>query len=578
MGPARKPAVELPRGAMGAPGSARPSTALEGQTKRRLDRGRQRLQLLTGVFAIAFSVLAARLVELTIFADTVERSARAAASAPLDLRAEIEDRNGQLVATNLKVASLYADPHEIWRVDEAVEGLARVFPELNRAELTRRLSSDKRFVWIKRDLTPKQQREVHGLGFPGLHFKSEERRFYLQGRMLVHVLGAVDTDNHGVAGLEKALDRQLMAGSATPLRLSLDLSVQHALRDELAGAMTAFSAKGAAGLIMDAANGEILAMVSLPDYDPNDPSSVVPDQRFNRATLGVYEMGSTFKAFTTAMALDSAKVNLRTGYDATKPIRIGGHVISDYHAENRWLTVEEIFLRSSNIGSARMALTVGVDAHRAFLAKLGLMERPTIEVAEVGAPLVPARWHDVNSMTIAFGHGMAVSPLQLVKAAAPLVNGGYLVEPTLLKRPLEEAVARVRVIKPETSRTMVRLLREVVEKGTGRQADVPGYSVGGKTGTAEKATQHGYNRKALLSSFLATFPTQAPRYLVLVMLDEPQGTADTQGFATAGWTAAPTTGRVIARVGPLLRMNPVWDAEKTVVAANEGSDGRHASR
>lgn len=532
-------------------------------------RESDRLLIIVAFFIGAFALLAGRLVDLTLFSDHTKAVLARGAYVPPPLRAEILDRNGQTLATNLSVASVYADPKEIWDIHEAVSKLRAVFPALDAAKLEQRLTGKGRFVWVKRDIRAEDTAKLRNLGLPGLHITTEQRRAYLQGSLFAHVLGGVDIDGNGTAGVEKALNGRIIDRAQGALTLSLDLAVQHALRDELMAARSRFKAKGAAGLVMDVNTGELLALSSLPDFDPNLPGDPQADDRMNRATLGVYEMGSTFKILTTAMALDYQKVTLRSGYDARNPIHIGRYTIHDFHPERRWLTVQEIFLHSSNIGSAKMALDVGVEKHKAFLQKLGIMDRPSIEVAEVGRPIVPEKWHEVNTMTIAFGHGLAVSSIGLVKAVAPIVNGGSLVEPTLLRRAADVPVPERRVIMASTSKTMRQLMRDVVLKGTGSKADVPGYEVGGKTGTADKVSGRGYDRnKAVMASFLAIFPSHAPRYLVLVMIDEPQGTAETQGFVTAGMTAAPTAAEVIKRVGPILRVSPVWTIGKTVLASN----------
>jgi cell division protein FtsI (penicillin-binding protein 3) len=308
---------------------------------------------------------------------------------------------------------------------------------------------------------------------------------------------------------------------------------------------------------MDARTGEVLAMVSLPDFDPNQPDSIDGEPRFNRATLGVYEMGSTFKIFTTAMALDSGKVTLQGGYDASEPIRIARYVIRDFHAKKRWLSVPEIFMYSSNIGSVKMALDVGPSAQRAFLRNLGMLTPSPVEITEVGAPLAPGQWRDINAMTIAFGHGIAVSPMQLVSGVAAMVNGGVLYPPTLIRRPPGELLVGKRVISARTSEKIRRLLRLVVEHGTGGKAEATGFLVGGKTGTAEKVVGRRYKAKALMSSFVGAFPMNDPRYVVFAMLDEPTGTKETFGYATGGWVAAPVVGNVISRIGPMLGVRPV---------------------
>jgi cell division protein FtsI (penicillin-binding protein 3) len=550
-------------------GKARPSAVAHPVESRGQRQAGDRLLFVALIFCAGFALLTGRLVELTLLRPGEAKVAGVGAYTPPPARAEILDRNGQILATNLNVSSLYVNPAEVWDVHESVTKLGKIFPALDPKKTEERLKAKGQFVWIKRDLHPDEAAKVRHLGLPGMYFATEQRRAYLQGPLFAHVLGGVDIDNKGTSGIEKALEARITNRDAGPVTLSLDLSVQHAMRDALLSAMTRYKALGAAGMILDVNSGELLALTSLPDFDPNLPGDPEANERLNRATLGVYEMGSTFKVLNTAMALDSKKVSLKSGYDASHPLKAGRYLIHDYHPENRWLTVEEIFLHSSNIGSARMALDVGVDAQKAFMKKMGILDKPGIELAEVGRPLVPARWQEINAMTIAFGHGLSVSPIGLVKAVGGIVNGGTLIEPTLLKHAPGAKIEGRPVISAATSKTMRQLMREVVQKGTGTKADVPGYEVGGKTGTADKPDGHGYNRnKAVMASFLAIFPAQAPRYLVLVMIDEPQGTAETHGFVTAGMTAAPTAAEVIKRVAPLLRVNPVWDGVKTVLASN----------
>jgi cell division protein FtsI (penicillin-binding protein 3) len=455
----------------------------------------------------------------------------------------------------------------VWDAQETAQRLMALFPDLDRETLLKRLSSKRKFEWIKRDLSPRQQQDAFALGLPGLGFRAEAHRAYPAGRTLAHVLGFVDTENLGIAGLEKGLEGRIRDLAAGPLAVSIDLSAQHAVRDELARAVSKFRALGGAGIVLDAVTGEVIALASLPDFDPNDPPSPDSPALFNRVTKGVYEMGSTLKTLTTAMALDSGKIRLSDHFDASKPIQVGRYVINDYHAESRWLSVSEIFLHSSNIGSARMALKVGIDNQKAFFARLGLTTPAKIELPEVAAPLLPSPWGELDTMTVAFGHGIAVSPLQVAVATAALVNGGRRIEATLLKHETGEIEAGDAVVSPETSRVMRELLRKVVTEGTGKLADVPGYAVGGKTGTAEKAVAHGYARNALISSFLAVFPMSKPRYVMLVMLDEPKPTAETYGFATAGFTAAPTAARIIERIAPILRVGPDL-SKQTVLASN----------
>ncbi|MEE8333201.1 MAG: penicillin-binding protein 2 [Alphaproteobacteria bacterium] len=523
-----------------------------------IEVGRNRLLITASLFAVAFSVVAVRLVDVGLLAGPhdprIAETQNRATHQPG--RADIVDRNGVLLAANLKIASLYANTRLIDEPDKAAARLRTVLPDEDPARLRKRLASGRAFIWLRRHLTPRQQYAVNRLGIPGLEFRTEETRLYPAGRLTAHVLGHTDIDNHGIAGTESHFEKSLRRDAA-PLRLTLDLRVQHVLRTELWRAMVRFKAIGAAGVVMDVSNGEVLSLVSLPDFDPKDANVADEQARFNRATLGVYEMGSTFKIFTTAMALDSGKVTLRGGYDATKPIRVARFVIRDYHAKRRWLSVPEIFMYSSNIGAVKMALDVGIARQRTFMDRLGLLRPSPVELSEIGAPLVPAKWREVNAMTISFGHGLAISPVQLTAGVAAIINGGVLYPPTLRIRPAGEPLVGLRVISKRTSEQMRRLMRLVVKKGTGRKAAAKGYLVGGKTGTAEKVVGRRYRNKALMSSFVGAFPMTAPRYVVFAMLDEPTGTKQTNNFATGGWVAAPVVGAVISRIGPLLGVRPI---------------------
>lgn len=530
----------------------------EPTVSQEVETGRNRLMIASALFAAAFAVVAVRLVDVTLLGES--GAARLAHSVGKTFhrtgRADIVDRNGVLLASSLKTASLYANPRVILDVDEAAAKLVSQLPDLDEASIRAKLKIDRAFVWIKRHLTPQQQYNVNRLGIPGLDFRTEERRLYPSGALSAHVLGHTDIDSRGLMGIEGKFDKLLRRRQA-PLQLSLDLRVQHAMRQELSRAMTEFRAIGAAGIIMDVHNGEVLSMVSLPDFDPNQPDQINDDARFNRTTLGVYEMGSTFKIFTTAMVLDSGKITMRGGYDATKPIEVSRFTIRDFHAKKRWLSVPEIFMYSSNIGSVKMAMAVGTRAQKRFLGGIGMFQPTPVEIPEVGSPLIPARWREINAMTIAFGHGMAVSPMQLVSGVSAMVNGGIFFRPTLLKRPKGQSLIGKRVITDKTSEKIRRLLRLVVAQGTGRNAAAKGFLVGGKTGTAEKVVGRRYKTKALMSSFVGVFPMNAPRYVVFAMLDEPTGTKRTFGYATGGWVAAPVVGSVIKRVGPMLGVRPM---------------------
>ena len=516
--------------------------------------GHARLTLLAMFFALVFAVIGARLVDLAI-ADVAIAGGWTNLDHPSALggRAEVVDRNGVLLAANVSVASLYADPRQVLDPPASARALAPLLPGIAYDELLKRLSSGRGFVWLQRHLTPRQHAEIHRLGMPGIGFRVEQRRVYPMGPLTAHAVGFADVDNHGLAGIEQGLDERLGNASGA-VRLSLDVRVQHALRDELAAGRAEFDAIGAAGTVLDTTTGEILALVSLPDFDPNHAAESTADARFNRSTLGVYEPGSTLKIVTAAMALDYGTATLNEQFDATGPLRISRFTIRDTHPRNSWLTVPEIFVYSSNIGAARMAMEVGPERQRDFLDRLGMLERVSLELPEVAAPMQPPRWSETSGITIAYGHGIAVSQMQLASALATIVNGGTRVSPTLLAR--EEAARGEQVLAPETSGMLRALLRLNVLAGTGRGADALGFRVGGKTGTAEKSALGGYDRDSLISSFIAAFPMDAPRYAVLVLFDEPKGSEATAGLATAGWTAAPVTGRVVKRIAPLLGVAP----------------------
>ena len=522
---------------------------------RALQTARSRLLLISACFAVAFCVVAGRLVGLGT-ADAGTASTAAQRTSWDVARADIVDRNGVLLATSLPTASLYADPKDVLDAQDVVEKLQRVFPDLAAETLLSRLQQESRFVWIRRNLTPREQYDVNQLGLPGLNYIEEERRVYPQGPVAAHVLGFADIDGNGLAGIERAFDQSLKAGQS--VHLSIDMRIQNILRQELTAAIQEFQGIGGAGLVLDVHTGELLAMVSLPDFDPNNAGVASDDSRFNRVTQGVYEPGSTFKLFTAAMALDSGTTTLNGGYDASKPIRVARHTIRDYRAKNRWLSVPEILVHSSNIGAAEMALDVGGWQQRNYLEQLGLLAPAAIELPEVGSPLVPSpkQWRDVHTMTIGFGHGISVSPLQLASGVAAVVNTGLFRRPTVIRRDVPVDEGR-RVISAETSRTMCALMLLIVLSGTGRNADVPGLRIGGKTGTAEKIVSGRYSRNARISSFVAAFPIDSPRYVVLAMVDEPQGNAKTHNYATGGWVAAPVIRRVSERIAPILGVEPV---------------------
>jgi len=536
----------------------------------RAAKARARVGLAIALFASVYGVIAGRLLQHALMPESHVARRVGSSDAVATARPDITDRRGNVLATDVPASSLFGDPRRLIDVDEAVELLSAVLPDLDAKEARERLSAKRSFVWLKREITAKQQQDIYRLGLPGIGFLQENKRTYPNGAEVAHLIGLVNVDNQGIAGMEKWLDNSGLAAlhaaglavdrDQAPVQLAVDLRVQHALRDELVAARAKYKAQAAAGLVVDVRTGEIIAMVSVPDFDPNNPREVKDPTRINRLTTGVYEMGSTFKALTFAMALDSGKINLGSTFDARGSLRYGKFAIHDYHGKNRVLSVPEIFIYSSNIGTARMALSLGVEQHQAFLRKVGQLDRLRTELPESADPIVPKRWGELNTVTIAFGHGLSVAPLQAVMAVSALVNGGMLIPPTFLKRTEAEAQALARrVIKPETSAMMRYLMRLNAEKGTATKGDVKGFYVGGKTGTAEKVINGRYSKTKLLTSFTAILPADKPQYQLLIMLDEPQATTESHGYATSGWNAVPVAAKVITRIAPMLGLEPRFD-------------------
>lgn len=536
-----------------------------------LESTRTRLLLAASLFALVFLVVIGRLVDVVEGPGAAgePRLAHTRLVAPPPPRADIVDRNGTLLATNLDSPALYVNSKEMLQSgespDEAAKEITRALPDLSLAAIRAKLTSGRSFAYLKRSLTPAQEYLVNNLGIPGIDFSPAERRVYPLGDLVAHTVGYCNVDNIGQAGIERGLNRTIR-DSREPVALSIDARVQYVLKDELQRVIDQFDAKGAAGIIMNVNTGEIVAMASLPDFDPNHPPSTNPktetpedrERIFNKITSGEYELGSVFKIFNTAMALDSGVSTMTSQYDARNGIKIGRFTIEDYHGKHRWLSVPEIFAYSSNIGSARMALAAGAERQKSFLARLGLLSPVPIQLNqdEVAKPHYPAVWRPVNVMTIAFGHGIAVTPLHMITATAAIINGGILRPPTMLKVPDGQEVAGVRVISPRTSEQMRKLFRLVVEDGTAKQGEAQGYVVGGKTGTAEKNLHGHYEEKKLVSSFMGAFPMNHPQYAIFTLVDEPHGNKESHGYATAGWTVVPATSRIIERIAPLLGVAP----------------------
>lgn len=544
-----------------------------------IEVARTRLIVPVFLFVLGFSVLIFRLISIGLFDDISDQTLKAYSTQGVIVRDRVDilDRNGIVMATNLSAPSLAVRPRLIADPEEVADKIVAVLPELNRTRVLNKLKSSKHFLYIRRNLSPTQVWKINALGFPGLILEEAEKRVYPQGNLASHVLGYVDVDNKPQAGVEKFFNDHLSnpVRSDEPLKLSLDLRVQHIVREELAFAMDSFSAKGGAGIVMDVRTGEILAMISLPDFDGNGSIRPGAPEMKNRNILEPYEMGSGFKTFTIAMALDTGTIKLSDAFDATEPLKIGRRIIHDDHPQKRILSVPEIYTFSSNIGASLIIREVGVDQQKDYLERFGLFDRPTIELTGLSRPILPTRWGEIQSMTVSYGHGIAVTPLQLVAGVAAVVNGGRLIPATLIRKDNDPERAGEsydfstlspdedypRVISPETSRKMRHLMRLAVDYGSGGNAQVEGYRVGGKTGTAEKVINGMYSRDDKVTSFVGVFPMDNPKYVIFVMLDEPRGTEATLNRATGGWIAAPVVGQIIKRIGPMLGVMPVTNVE-----------------
>lgn len=531
-----------------------------------LETAKNRSLVAGAAFSVVFLLILVRLADVMVLRSLWEAPDNEAprvgvASATAGARADILDRNGEILATHLVTGSVYANPKVIINAEEAAAKLSGLIPELEYKSVLKKLTSGRKgFIWVVRHISPKLQQAVNHLGIPGIYLQRDERRVYPYGALVSHVLGYCGIDNNGLAGIEKYSDERL-SGNRDPLKLSIDMRVQHVVHDELSKSILEFEAEGGNAMVMEIKTGEILSMVSLPDYDPNLPNQNQVGANFNRNTLGTYESGSIFKIFNTAIALETGSASLNSLYDATFPISVGRFKISDFRGKKRVMDVQEVFVYSSNIGSAKMALQFGGAVQKQYLERFGLLKAPTLELPEIGSPLVPKIWRPVTTMTVAYGYGITASPLQSMVAVAGIINDGWFRPATLLKRDSATLPAPVRIISSKTSRIMRGLMRMVVTDGTARTANVPGYEVMGKTGTAYKAAGRGYAVKSRLTSFIGVFPKSNPRYIVLLFLDDPKPTKNTHGYATGGWNAAPTGGRIIARMAPLLGVVPICDGE-----------------
>ncbi len=544
-------------------------------------RAEGRLLLLGLAFAMAFTVIGGRM-GLMAATQPVEPKSAASGAQILAGRADLTDRNGRMLATNLVTHSLYAQPKDMVDPAKVATELARIFPDLDANQLLARFTDGRSFLWVRKKLSPEQMQQVHDIGDPGLLFGPREMRLYPNGRLAAHVLGGASfgaegvhsAEVIGVAGIEKALDAQLRdpALAGKPVALSLDLTIQATTQEVLEAGMKMMNAKGAAAILMDVATGEIISMVSLPDFDPNDrPQPLVrgdpgDSPLFNRAVQGVYELGSTFKIFAVAQAMELGLVNPDTMVDANAPMYWGKHKIKEFHNKNYGplLSVSDVIVKSSNVGTAHIALQIGAVRQQAFLKSLGFFEPTPLELVEApGAkPLIPRRWADIVTITTSYGHGMSASPMHLASAYAAIANGGVAVRPTLLRT--DGAVTGTRVMSEQTANNAVAMLRGVVTHGTASLGEVKGYAVAGKTGTADKPKiGGGYHKDKVINTFASMFPATDPKYVLLVTLDEPVETTGSEPRRTAGWTSVPVAAEIIRRVAPLLGLRPVVEPSAT---------------
>ncbi|HBO59390.1 MAG TPA: penicillin-binding protein [Alphaproteobacteria bacterium] len=524
-----------------------------------LEAGKGRLLLTMLGFCAAFLIVGVRLCDVSLRGVSAEiRREEKPQTRAVEIkmeRADITDRNGVVLATSLPSADLYIDTDNLKKPETLAAALAETLPDVKYKPLLKKLKSGKKFVYVKRNLIPRELYEANRLGFPQLNFETKEMRIYPQGALFAHVLGSTDIDNNGISGIEKAFNKKLSQDKEN-IRLSLDVGIQSSIRTVLMENIEKYSAEGAAAILMNAKTGEIVSMVSLPDYDPNNLKNAAKNQMFNAATLGVYEVGSVMKMFNTAIGLETKKIKATDTIDASRPVVLANYTIQDVPKLRRELSVPEIMIHSSNIGSAKIALAVGAEKQREYLKKFGFFNAPQIELPEKGRPLYPSTWRDVSTATIGYGYGLSVSPLHVVAAAAAVVNGGVYHAPTLLSRRFNQENIGHRVISDKTSRTMRAIMREVVIKGSGRRANVAGFEVGGKTGSARKLVNGKYVEGSLRTSFLSAFPMDDPQYVLMVMLDSPKKIKETYYLNTAAWNAVPTAEQIITTVAPQLGIMP----------------------
>ena len=530
-----------------------------------LETCKNRVSFVISSFALVFTIICLRLFNVCVSNNYISshtakvESLKAYAINPIK-RADILDRNGTIIATSLPTVNLYANPKKIYNHKSTALKLSKILTNLEYDTIYKKLSSKSSFIYIKRNLTPSQQYQINYLGIPGLEFENGEKRVYPHKNLFAHIIGKTNIDNLGVSGLEKSLDERLTE-SNIPLRLSIDAGIQDTIRTNLLEAIEKYKALGATAILMNVKTSEVISMISLPDYDPNLSTNKNSKTLFNIATSGVYETGSVFKVFNATMSLDSGKIKVTDSFDASKPLKLKYNTIKDYRGENRVLTVPEILIHSSNIGSAKMALEVGGNEQRKFMEKLGFFNKLKFELSELGSPIVPKRWGEGTIATVSYGYGLAVSPLHVATAFAAIVNDGMYKDPTLIRHNSKNIAHKI--VSKKTSRQMIKLLRDVVISGSGKRANVKGYEIAGKTGTANKLSKEGkYVNKKVRTTFMATFPSSKPQYIILVMLDEPKATTESWGFVTSGWNTVPVAGKIISEIAPQLDIKANFDLDE----------------
>ena len=535
-----------------------------------LEMARQRLALASGLILIGFLVIAGRLIDVMVIrSGTPQQASFETSGHQLAIpRADIVDRNGEVLATHLVTASVYANPKVILDPREAALRLSKLLPHVGYDVLLQRLTSPKGFIWLARHVTPKMQHAITHLGIPGVYLKKDYKRVYPYGQLVSHVLGYCGIDNNGLSGVEKFFDVKLQ-NDKSPLKLSVDVRVQHIVHDELTKAIAEFKAVGGNAMVMDLKTGEVVAMVSLPDFDPNLPNQNNPNDIFNRNTSGTNEAGSILKILTVAIALESGTASLRSVYDATSAVKIGRFTVTDFRGKNRVLSLAEAFIYSSNIAAIKMAQQFGTQTQKAYLDKFGLFKPATVEVPEIGHSLVPANWSSATTMTVSYGYGVSVTPLQALTTIAGVINNGYRPKPTLIFQDKfsEPPPSSDPIVSEKTSNTIRTFMRINAKEGPGKRADQGKFKVFAKTGTAYQAKHGNYGAvKSRTNSCVGGFPYDNPRYVFLIMLDDPQPTKSTYGFAAAGWNAAPTAGKMVARMGPILGVQPADSDEEETTA------------